>query len=220
MAGDYIPTTDAEFLTWTRTFASYVLAHAAALGLSAESTALDDKRSVWETAVDNAAAAQTALRTANQHKNDLRKELEQMIRSAVRRIQAVPTVTDEQRLSMGITVMDTTPTAHLAAPATRPIGVVDTSQRLRHEICFFDEATPRSRAKPAGVMGCEIWVKIGTPPADPSELTFVALDTATPYIAEYAGADAGKVAYYMLRWVSTRSEKGPWSETVAATITG
>lgn len=67
--------------------------------------------------------------------------------------------------------------------------------------------------------GCEIWVKVGDPaPTDPSQLSFLALDTASPYVAEYDGADAGKTAHYMLRWVNTREEKGPWSQTVSATI--
>jgi len=71
------------------------------------------------------------------------------------------------------------------------------------------------------VMGAELWVKIGdAPPADPSELSFLALDTNTPYLAEYSGVQAGKKAHYMLRWVSTRGDKGPWSETVSATIGG
>jgi hypothetical protein len=46
------------------------------------------------------------------------------------------------------------------------------------------------------------------------------LDTNTPYLAEYTGAQAGKKAHYMLRWVSTRGDKGPWSETASATIAG
>jgi hypothetical protein len=33
-----------------------------------------------------------------------------------------------------------------------------------------------------------------------------------------AGADAGKTAHYMLRWVSTTAENGPCSETASATI--
>jgi hypothetical protein len=37
-------------------------------------------------------------------------------------------------------------------------------------------------------------------------------------VAEYTGEQAGQIAYYMLRWVNTRGDKGPWSETVAATI--
>ena len=57
-------------------------------------------------------------------------------------------------------------------------------------------------------------------PLDPSELTFPATDTPTPYVAAFAGAgaDANKVAHYMLRWESTRGEPGPWSETASATI--
>ena len=55
-------------------------------------------------------------------------------------------------------------------------------------------------------------------PLDPSELTFLATDTRTPYVAAFDGADANKVAHYMLRWENTRGETGPWSETASATI--
>ena len=55
-------------------------------------------------------------------------------------------------------------------------------------------------------------------PATPSQCAFLTLDTRTPYRADWTGADAGKIAHYLLRWVSTRGEKGPWSETVSATI--
>jgi hypothetical protein len=30
--------------------------------------------------------------------------------------------------------------------------------------------------------------------------------------------DGDKKAHYLLRWVNTRGDKGPWSETVTATI--
>jgi hypothetical protein len=105
------------------------------------------------------------------------------------------------------------------APATRPVAQIDTGQRLRHTINFTDELTPTRRAKPEGVRGCEIWVKVGDPaPSDPSALTFLALHTASPYVAEFDGSDAGKTAHYMLRWQSTRGEHGPWSQTASATI--
>ena len=85
----------------------------------------------------------------------------------------------------------------------------------------------------AGVLGAEnaraAWAsrpRTGPPPADrsvrppcrTSELTFLAVDARTPYLANFDGADAGKTAHYMLRWVSTTGEKGPWSETAIATI--
>ena len=141
------------------------------------------------------------------------------MRPLVAQLQARPTVTDAQRQSLGITVRSTTRTA-VSAPTTKPVATVDTSQRLQHTIAFVDELTPTSRAKPDGVSGCEIWVKVDGPaPADPSECRYVATDTRTPYGAQYEGSEAGKIAYYMLRWVSTRGETGPWSQTVAATVT-
>jgi len=59
-----------------------------------------------------------------------------------------------------------------------------------------------------------------TRPADCGGCTVLTLDAASPYLAEYPGTDAGKTAYYMLRWVTTRGEKWAWSKTVAATIAG
>ncbi len=87
-----------------------------------------------------------------------------------------------------------------------------TRQRLQHTIHFADQSTPTSKARPAGVMGAEIWLKLaptGSPrPGDPDELTFLAVDTRTPYTADFDGADGGKTAHYVLRWVSTTAEKG------------
>ena len=80
-------------------------------------------------------------------------------------------------------------------------------------------------AKPAGVVGAEIRVKVGEPqwglampPTGPSELSFLSVDTRTPYVADYPGEGVGKTAHYMLRWVSTTRDKGPWSETASATV--
>ena len=87
---------------------------------------------------------------------------------------------------------------------------------------FTDERTPKRKAKPAGVLGAEIWVNIlpvGQPtPTDPASFNFVALDTRTPYTLDFAGADGGKNANYLLRWVNPTGEKGPWSETATATV--
>ena len=215
---DYLPPSDGQFDAWQANFTTYVSANMAALGLvAADVTPLTDAQTAWTPAYSGHATAQAAAEAARQDKDDNRSAYEGVIRPLVRRLQASPTVTDVQRQAMGITVRDSTPSA-APAPMSRPVASIDTSERLRHVIAFTDEATPTSKARPAGVMGCEIWVKIGTAPADPSELTFLALDTRTPYTADFAGADGGKAAYYMLRWVSTRGEKGPWSATASATI--
>lgn len=220
---DYIPGSDTEFQAWVANFVTYASVHLADLGLDiTDMLSITAGKTDFDTKLAANVTAQQAAQSARQAKDDSRDTLESAIRQLVRRLQASPDVDDSERAALGITIPDTTPTA-AGGIDTRPVGIVDTSQRLRHEIRFADEATPTKRAKPAGVMGCEIWVKVaptGEPaPADPNELSFVAMDTASPFVTEYDGANGGKTAHYMLRWVRTSGEKGPWSETVSATIT-
>jgi len=219
--GDIVPHSDAEFTTFANTFVNYVAAHAVALGVApATATALTNGLSDW---TDNFAAHQTAqtnAQAARATKDTARETLTNLARPTIQMIQANPAVTDEQRVGAGLPIRDATRT-RVAVPTTRPVGQVDTSQRLQHTISWRDESAPNSKAKPAGVRGAEIWLYIGpTPPADPSLAHFVALDTASPYVLVHDAADAGKLAHYLLRWVNTRSEPGPWSETISATITG
>ncbi len=56
------------------------------------------------------------------------------------------------------------------------------------------------------------------PPTGPNELSFLSVDTRTPYVVDYPGEDGGKTAHYMPGWVATSGEKVPWSETPSATI--
>ncbi len=175
-------------------------------------------QTAWSTDYGANTAAQAAAQAARQAKSAARSAFEGVVRPLVGRLQASADVDDTERAALGITVPDTKPTP-VGPPTTRPLVTVDTSQRLQHTIAFQDELTPTSRAKPAGVRGAQIWVKIGDPPpTDPNELTFLATDTRTPYVANFDGADANQVAHYMLRWESTRGETGPWSETASATI--
>lgn len=220
MSQDWLPSADTDLTSWVQNFLTYASANFAGLGLDAPDLApLQARFTAWGPAYANHVTAQAAAASAREHKDTARDNIETALRPLVARIQATPAVTDAQRQALGITVRSTTRSA-VGAPTTRPVATVDTSQRLRHTISFVDELTPTNRAKPDGVSGCEVWVKVGnTPPADPSELRYQATDTRTPYVAEFDGADAGKTAYYMLRWVSTRGETGPWSQTVSGTIT-
>ena len=220
MAADYIPGADGAFDAWQSNFVTYATANAAALGLDplVDIPPLTAAQTTWTTDYGANTAAQAAAQAARQAKGAARDSLVGVIRPLVGVLQASADVDDTERKALGITVPDTTPTP-VGPPTTRPLVTVDTSQRLQHTIAFQDELTPTSKAKPEGVRGAQIWVKIGDPPpVDPNELTFLATDTRTPYVANFDGADGNKVAHYMLRWESTRGETGPWSETASATI--
>ena len=154
---DYLPARDGDFDSWQVNFMTYASAHTAALGLTpADITPLTAIQTSWTADLAANTAAQNAAHAAREGKDQTRAGFEDAIRTLVRRLQASPTVTDEQRRALGITVKDETRTMTTAkAAATRPVTVVDTSERLRHTIRFYDEATPNRRAKPDGVMGAE-----------------------------------------------------------------
>ncbi|MCI0360522.1 MAG: hypothetical protein L0211_18755 [Planctomycetaceae bacterium] len=218
---DYIPRTDANFDAWQTSFVAVVNGNLAGYGLVAgDMTPVTTAQTAWNSGFSAQQTAQAAAEAATQTKDANRETLTAAIRALVRKIQATPSVSDTDKAAAGITVPDTTPTPS-GPPATAPVGKVDTSQRLQHTIHFSDSATPTSKAKPAGVRGCEIWMKVGTPPpTSASDLAFVTLDTRTPHVIAFDGADANKTITYWLRWVSTRGETGPWSAAVSATVSG
>ena len=221
---DYIPTNDGKFGAWANNFLGYAGDHLADLGLAADDLAqLSNMKSEFNGKMAAHITARAAAKSARQAKDTCRKEFKSSIRQLVRLLQVSGGVDDPARQAMGITVADKIRTANCAEITTRPIGRVDTAQRLLHKIHFADQATPTRRAKPAGILGCEIWVKVAPAgdfaPSGQQELSFVAMDTASPHTVQYAGGDGGKMAHYMLRWVKTGGQKGPWSETISATIT-
>ena len=222
MATAYIPRSDDAFDAWQANFEAYVDEHYGELGLPSDvPTRLGVARGDWESAfVDHTSARQAAV-AARQTKVDRREAYDRLIREVARQIQAREPTTDVQRAALGITVRDAVPTP-VTAPTSRPLVMVDFSKRLRHTLSYADESTPTRRARPHGVLGAEVWVMVTAPgdpqPSGPSMLNFMLLSTRTPAVTEFTGADAGKTAHYMLRWLSTRGEAGPWSETASATI--
>ncbi|MBI3945553.1 MAG: hypothetical protein HY321_06525 [Armatimonadetes bacterium] len=221
MPSDYIPDSDAEFDAWQAQFVTYASSHATPLGLTADQiTALTSAQTTWNGLYAEHVQARNWAMGARENKDESRAALEQRLRALTAQIQIAPGATDSMRAALGITIRDTTPTP-VPAPTTRPVAQIDSSQRLRHVIAFADEGTPTSRAKPAGVTGCQVWVKLGDPaPSDPKEMSYLATDTRTPYTVDFEAEEAGKRAYYMLRWVNTRGEPGPWGAMVTATVLG
>jgi len=219
MATDNIPPADADFNNWIVPFSNFVNTNAAAMRLAPNDIApLTAAVATWSMAYPAHNAATASATTTN--KDQARTAIESLTRPLIQQLQASPKVTNAQRNTMKITVRATTRT-RASVPQTAPMATVDTSRRLQHIIDFRDTASPKSKAKPAGVAGCEIWGKVGSPaPTDISQLVYVATDSGTPYLAEYTGAQAGQMVCYWLRWVNPRGEKGPWSEAVSATIAG
>ena len=213
------PDRDADFDAAVADFITYANANLANIGLvAADMTPVTNAKTDWDTKFASHNSAQSAAQSASQAKNDSRFAMEAAIRTVVLKMEGSGQLNDAERAAMHITVRDVTPTPS-PVPTTRPVGQVDTSQRLRHTVSFVDETTPGIRRKPAGVLGAEIYSKIGgPPPTDDSDVTYLATDTRSPHVILYDADEAGQIAHYMLRWINTRGERGPWSETVSATV--
>jgi hypothetical protein len=219
---DYIPQSDFEFHIWQAGLIATAEENQENWGIAlADITAVKANQGNWSEAFEIASNKQNRTKADVQAKDDARKPYEKDLRHFVAQWLANNSkVSNSERERMGLTVKSDTRTP-VAVPTSFPVGAIDFSIRLQHTIQFADQSSPRSKAKPAGVHGCEIWMKIdGNAPIDASELSYLATDTSTPYIATFEGKYGGKTVYYWLRWVNTRGEHGPWSNTISAMVAG
>jgi hypothetical protein len=217
-----IPPADSLFDEMFSNFMTYATANLANLGinpLSAEWTNLVTAKTDWDAKYAAHIAAQNAAAAAREGKDVSRANAEGLLRALIKILRANPAQVSPAELeALGLHVYDEIRTP-APVPTTRPVLKVDTSQRQRHTVSWSDESTPTSIRKPAGVHGMELWAKIGgDPPVNIAECIFVALDTRTPYTYDFEPEAFGQVVHWIGRWVNTRGEVGPISETESATV--
>jgi len=179
----------------------------------AKATALDSALTTFEDDFNASKATRAADQAATATKTASRNAYLVPVREFLSVAKASGTAKSNMEL-LGV------PTNGGPPPATVPIAKIDTSERLTHTISWSDAGAANKR-RPKGVMGAEIWVKLGdTAPGNEKDCAFLAVDSASPYVASYEPTDAGKIAHYMLRWRMNDGTLGTWGETVSATITG
>jgi hypothetical protein len=219
---NYMPRPDGDFSAWANNYYDAVEKWWSVNGLDdSELKPLKEALSRWSAAYPAHVAAQQRAEGARQAKDQARAELEQEIRPVTNFVQGYTKTTDADRATIGISIRDTSKTP-APTPTTRPLVQVDHGQRLLHRLRFTDEAAPTRRGKPPGTIGAEVWLALA-PTGQPAPMLgdsykFLSVSSRGNLQADFTSEDAGKTAYYALRWVSTRGEKGPWSEVAAATI--
>lgn len=211
------PSKEADFNLYVQTAVPYLVTNKARLLVSASNvTDATAQLTAWNAIFPASQNKNTRTKSIVDNKDNAKEAIMVTLRAIFADIPAsVLTVEDRNTLNLAERSTSRTP---VAVPSTKPIAQVDTSRRLEHTISFTDE--DGSAGKPSGVRGCQIWFKIGDPAIDPSELSYMATDTASPYTYNFNGENAGKNVYYWLRWENNRGEVGAWSDVVMATITG
>ena len=183
-------------------------------------TLLQAQQAVWIPALQAHKDLEAQAGEASKAKTLARDALEVPLRLGIRSVNATPGITNADRVALKLPAHDLVATP-VGAPTTFPIGHIKQVGALRQEIHWTDQTTPHSRAKPAGVHHCELSLKTGDPaPVDETGCILAARDSATPYLYEFAPADVGKTAYWLLRWVNGKGEHGPWGALVSGKING
>lgn len=211
------PSKEGEFNTHVNVAVPYLLDNRVRLMISEPNQeAIDTGLAVWNEIFPLSQNVNTRTKTIVENKDASKSVLLQAMRTTFADIPQ-SALTNEDRNTLNLEARSTTRTP-APVPTSRPVGQVNTSNRLEHIISFTDEGG--SHARPAKVRGCQIWYKEGEPVLSVKELRYLATDTLSPFKHLFDVEDAGKTIHYWLRWENTRGETGPWSNVVSATVTG
>lgn len=224
MPVDYIPAKIADFSVWLLNFATLIAAAPTDYGLIAgDATAISAQNTAFQAAylVSSTPATRTTATIATT--NGARLAAEAVIRPYAMRINANQTVSDAQRVDLGLTVRTVVPTP-VPPPTTSPVLVFQAATPLQHTLQFRDSLTPTSKAKPLNVIGLELFVAVGTVAAvDPSQASYRLTATKAPFNVPFAEGDRGKIATYFARWTNRSgaggvAATGPWSVSLVSGI--
>lgn len=211
------PSKEADLnLNFQAAVAYLLLNHTRLLVSAANQALLTTQLSSWNLVFPNSQNANTRTKSVIDNKEHANEALISTLRAVYADISS-SVLTIEDRNSLNLSMPSTTRSA-APVPSSRTMGQVDTSNRLALTVSFAYESGATSKRD--SVRGCQIWFKISVPAIDPSKLSYMTTDTASPYTYEFNGSYAGKNVYCWLLWENNRGETGPRSNVVMATITG
>jgi hypothetical protein len=221
MATDFIPSREAELVTWSNAFSTQISATPTAFGLVAgQATVYATLNTAWIAAYNTAKASLTRSPANILTKNAAKKALIANARLLAGVIQKYPAITNTQRSELGLTVpsMPSPIPAPYSAPALE-IGVV-TGYTVK--IKLHDSASGSKRGKPAGVSGASVFSFAGaTPPADISAWKFEGNTTKTTVDVAFATTLAGGSQVWLTAfWFNAKSQSGPACSPVNTYLQG
>jgi hypothetical protein len=217
---DFLPTRESELLTWSVNFKELITATPTLYGLTAaQATAYADLHAAFATTYQTANDPGTRTPAAIIAKNTAMKDLKTNARQLSKIIQGTPTVTDEQRGLLGLTV----PAERSPINPPEEIPVVEVLERFGTIVRLkLHDGSGSRRGKPAGVAGATLFSYVGaTPPSDVGAWKFEGNTTRTITEVEFAAGTApGTVVWFTAFWYNPRGQSGPGCAPVSAIIAG
>jgi hypothetical protein len=215
--GDYIPRSDSELVAWSANFTAKVAAGATAWSIPAEEVARLQKLNTDFAALHAQADSPDKTKVIVAKKDSARKTLVDKIREMANFRLKNPIITDDERISLGLHVHDTTPSS-IGVPVHPPeldLEVIDFGLIKVH---FYDKESG-NKARPYGMSGAVIaYGVLDTPPENESPLNESVLATRNPHVLSFHMQERGKTVYVSICWQNEKGEKGPWSKIQSTII--
>lgn len=228
MAGstNFLPSREAELVTFSTNFNTRIVASPTTYGLVAgQATAYTTLHNAFVTAYNLASAPNTRTPVNITAKNTAKALLIDGpggIRALARIVQATPTVTAAQKEDLGLTVRDADPTP-IPAPTESP--VVDIVATFGNTITVHVHAAKKVKprgGKPVGVTGAAVFWALGeNPPADASGYTFAGNTTKNSFDIMLPGTTpSGSRVWITAFWFNAKMESGPAATPVSVNLPG
>lgn len=225
MPGQFFPTNDQEYEAFLTNLLANIGAVMTALSLPATfDDALVASKAAFSADLATHVASQ-AQAAADRAAKDASKAVSiEDLREMVAQLRANSLFTNAHATSLGLPVLDTTPTPIKPGSEVPSINV-DTSAPQQHSIGFWQTTETEGGiiAKPEWARAARIMhaiVATGQPAPAIETMDFLATDTSTPYTWIIPGAHVGKDIWYRAAWETPRGELGPWSDPAKGTVTG
>lgn len=220
MPDGFLPRTDTALLAWSLNFSSLITAAPTTYGLVAgDATAYAALHTAFATAL---AACDPGERSKSlvAAKNTARTALKNSARLLAKRVEGTATVTDAQKLALGLNVRATP--APIPPPAYAPgiaiLATIGNTVKLR----LFDATDSARRGKPAGVDGASVFSFVGaTPPGEVSGWKFEGNTSRAKFDIAFPGDTApGAKVWFTAFWFNERKQAGPTTTPVGTNIPG
>jgi len=129
------------------------------------------------------------------------------------------TISDFETLNIKRGILQKKTKTLTPVPNTHPvITFIDINEKGQHTLRIKDSVAG-NRAKPFGVIACEIAYFIGEKaPKSVDECKKRTTASHSKFALKFSNSDSGKQVFYFIRWVNRRGEPGGWSQMFSSVI--
>lgn len=219
---DFLPTREAELVTWSNNFNTRIGATPTTFGLTAaQATTYNGLNDAFVAAYDAATNDGTNSKSAIVTKNDAKALLIANARVLAGIIQKFPGTTNTMRSELGLTVKDVEPTP-IPPPSNAPSILIKSVSGNTVRIRLVDPQNPTRRGRPAGVDGLAVFSFVGeNAPTTEGAWKFEGNTTRTTVNVIFPSTTpAGSKVWFTAFYFNNRKQSGPPSTSVSTNIAG